>query len=252
MKITKALLFLAMVAITFSCSKEDDDPKPTTLEQATIGFNKNEPVVAAPAAMTQSNDSYAQMAAGYINSVNAMTSNLAMFTPPSNAVKGSTPVTAINGRVRSTQKEYLVYTWSDVNYGSVTYQIADDGDKYSFEFLIKENGQTAWHRFLYAEEKKDKSAGFLSLYDHTSDTPDVLIRYDWTRSGDNLNFTMSVPGEGDFIIIKINTKTKAGSVEYKFNGLLEYKMTWDAKGNGTWAWYNEDGSIEEQGSWTVS
>ncbi|KAJ1500677.1 hypothetical protein HMI54_010632, partial [Coelomomyces lativittatus] len=73
MKITKALLFMAMLAVAFSCSKDDDDPKPTSLEQATIGFSKDQPIVTAPTAMAQSSDPNAQIATSYINSVNAMT-----------------------------------------------------------------------------------------------------------------------------------------------------------------------------------
>jgi hypothetical protein len=39
-------------------------------------------------------------------------------------------------------------------------------------------------------------------------------------------------------------------VKYVINEELLYSMTWDAAGNGEWAYY-VDGDVEESGSWEV-
>ncbi len=257
MKQFRLLLFLALSVVIFSCSK-DEDPTPasSSLETATLSLSANATVVSAPAAMRASTDDYAVMASGYVQSVNGMTNYLSMFTVPAGAVKTSAGITASNARVASTQKEYLVYTWSDANNGTVAYQISEESGKYVFELFFKAKSASSWLRYLYAEEMKDKSAGAMKVYDIFTGGPttSVLVSYSWAKSGDVLNFTMEVP-DPDFsykIVISVNLKTNSGSVSYYLGGVKWYDMIWDTKGNGTWSWYEEDGkTVSESGKWTV-
>ena len=198
------------------------------------------------------------MATGYVEGVNAITSYLSYFTPPAGAVKSSTSITASNARVASTQKEYLVYIWTDANNGSVAYQVSEESDKYVFELFFKAKSGSNWLRYLYAEEKKDRSSGLMKVYDVFTGGPSttVLFSYNWARTGDQLDVTMEIPDEDpQFVfktVISINVKTKAGSVSYYIGNVKEYNMTWDAAGNGTWTWYEEDGkTVNESGTWKV-
>lgn len=249
MKITRILSLIALMAIGFSCSK-DDEVQPD-VEKAEISFSGNATVVEAPAAMLASDDEYAQLAAGWISMANGMSANLALFTPPAGATKSTELITPVNGRVAANSG--VVYFWSDPQYGSVAYQIRDGADKYIFELFYKGNGETGWYRYLYAQELKDKSAGHMILYDAwglMNDTrKEEMIRWDWSRSGDNFTFTMSEFDYGFNFTMTVNTKTKAGSITYFEGDITLYEMTWDAQGKGTWKEYDEEGALIAEGTW---
>jgi len=257
MKMTRILLLLVLSAAIFSCSK-DDDPTPasSSLETAALSLSSESKVISPPSAMAASNDTYAQMATGYVSTVNGLTNYLAYFKPPSGAVKSSAAITAANGRVASTQKTYLVYTWTDPTYGSFAYQVSEETDKYVFEIFLKQKTGGSWLRYVYAEESKDQSAGLMKIYDLFTGAPTttILLNYSWKRTGDILEFTMEDP-DPDFsvkIIISINEKTKAGSVVYIIDSVKWYEMKWDAKGSGSWTWYEDDGiTVSDSGTWTV-
>jgi hypothetical protein len=249
MKITRFLSFIAVMAIVFSCSK-DEEPEPN-IEQASLSLSKDKPIIEVPAAMATNEDEHAQMASGYVTMANGISSNLAMFTPPSNAVKSTTIITPLNGRIASTNADAVVYTW--IHQGtSIAYQIRDLSDKYTYELFYKGASDTGWYRYLHAQEMKDKSAGYMVLYDlwnSTGDRSAALLRWDWTRKNDLFTVTLK-DVQGDFsIVVSVNTKTKAGSVIFYEGKDKLYEMTWDTLGNGTWKSY-EDGIVTEEGTWT--
>jgi hypothetical protein len=252
----KFIATVAVFSILASCSKNEVTKK-SALENVKLSFaSTTAKPVSAPPAMAASEDPNAQVATALITSVNGLTSFNSLFTVPSGAQTSSTPIIATNilGRVETTQKEYLVYTFSDPQYGSIAYQIADDGDKYTFEIMIKTAGSASYLRLLYAEEKKDQSAGKMIFYDTNSTTRAVaLFTYSWTRTGDitTLVMTTSSDDNDDSVSISVNSKTNAGEVTVISNGKTESKTTWDAKGNGTWTTYNLDGSVDATGTWTV-
>jgi hypothetical protein len=247
MKITLKILSLIMVmGVAVSCSKDDEDPAPN-LENVSVSLKGQAEVVTVPSAMLTSEDPNAQMAASYVEMANSIGENLAMFTPPSGATKSTTAITAVNGRTK--EGAVLVYTWTDPNYGTMAYQIKDAGTKYTFELFLKPDGETDWYLYVSAEEQKDGSAGSMKLHDFFSGTGEVLMQWNWSRSGDD--FTMEVLsnwGDPFRVVLEINTVTKAGSVEYYFDSELSYSMTWDAQGNGTWEYYAE-GEVVESGTW---
>lgn len=246
MKFNRLLLIVALTAIGFSCSKEND-PEPN-VEEAKLSFTANAKVVEAPAALLTNDDPYAQMAAGWIEMANGLSGQLAMFTPPTGAVKSTTAITPENGRTAATS--VVVWTWSDPTYGSVAYQISDNGDKYTFELFYKSTTDTGWYRYLYAEEKKDKSAGYVSVSDVWSgDRNQEIMRWSWTRSGDDFTFVVSDGSDNVNITLQVNTKTRAGSVVFKEGTVKIYEMNWDGQGKGTWKWFEEDGTLIEEGSW---
>jgi hypothetical protein len=253
MKMTKFLL-LAVAFFAFSCSSDDEEAS-SSLEKQTLSLTESNTVVVAPAAMQTSEDTYAQQAVGYIQMVNQMSSYLAYMKVPDGAAKTSTRITAANGRVDATG-DVVVYTWSDAQSGySVAYQISETSDSYAFEIFITQPGQTGWLKYFHAEEKKDRSSGFMNIYDvfgfHSDDTSVILLNYKWGRSGDIFTFTLT-DNTGDFkFVLNINEKTKAGDVVYYLGGVKAYEMEWNAQGNGSWVWYDQEGNIEDSGTWTV-
>jgi len=248
------LLLLTLVIFALSCSK-DDDAKPN-LESASPSIAESTVVVTPPTAMTSSSDPYAQMASAWIQSVNGIGAYTTYFKAPEGAVKGTTKITASNGRSSGTTGEYLVYTWNDTQSGySVAFQVSDESDHYTWEVFFKASTATEWLKYVHAEEKKDKSSGFMKVYDVWEllgdDPSGILASYTWERTGDIFTFEMNSDLFELHLNLTINTKTKAGSVTYYFGHVKTYEMTWDANGNGTWKSYDEQGNIDEQGSWTA-
>ncbi|HYC84105.1 MAG TPA: hypothetical protein VEB86_02740 [Chryseosolibacter sp.] len=252
MKITR-LLLMALAVFAFSCS--DDEPEPS-LESAELSLTGSAQLVVAPAALTTSSDPYAQMAAGWIESINAISQYTLMFETPAGATKSTTKITATNGRPAGTTGEYLVYTWSDQQSGySVAYQISQTSDHFTWEIFFKTSTSADWLKYIHAEEKKDKSTGFMKVYDiwgFIDEDPSLLLAfYNWSRNGDIFTFEMESDWFEMHVVLTVNTKTKAGSVVYYIGDMKWYEMTWDAAGNGTWKSFDEQGNIDEQGTWTA-
>lgn len=247
MKISK-LLLLVVAALLFSCGKDDDEP---SLDKRTLSFSGNEQVIAAPAAMQDVEDEGAQTAVNWINQANAMSQYLSYMQIPSGATKSGERITAANGRV-SSAGDFVVYTWSDNQGTEIAYQVSETSDSFVFELFIILPDQPEWTKYFHAEEKKDKSSGFMKVYDafYGDDASVVLFSYTWSRSGDEFTLTIS-DGEDSSVKLVINEKTKAGKVTYTSDGLKEYEIIWDAAGNGTWATYDEEGNLDDEGSWTV-
>lgn len=136
MKVIKGLFMGALLSIAFACS-DDDDNGPTSLESAKLSFQNADNRISPPAGLRSSENEYAQMALGYIEMANSIGVYAEFMNVPNGATKTSTPITAANGRVSSTQTEYLVYIWSDEGYGSVAYQLSEQNDSYVFELFFK-------------------------------------------------------------------------------------------------------------------
>jgi hypothetical protein len=253
MKMTKFLL-LAIALFAFSCS-DDDEKASSSLENQALSLTESSTVIVAPSAMQASDDSYAQTAVSYISMANAMSGYLSYFKIPEGSVKSSSRITAANGRAQNTG-DVVVYTWHDANSGySVGYQISEVSDSYVFEIFIILPGETAWLKYFHAEEKKDRSEGFMNIYDifgvEGDDTSVVWLAYKWGRSGDIFTFSVS-DHSGDFNFkLAVNEKTKAGNVVYYFDGVKQYEMSWNSDGSGTWAYYDAEGNLDEEGSWDV-
>ena len=235
------------MAVWFVTACSNDDPSPLSKKTVTLGAKGDIAIV--PSALSSSSDSYAQEAAGYVEMVNDMTEYSSFLKAPASAKKTSA-ITPVNGRVSS---ETVTYKWSDSN-AEIAYQVTDHGDSYEFELLFKFNGTNDWLRYLWAEEMKDKSQGSMTVYDiygFIGDDPGAeLMKYEWTKSGDNVTFKLTNTLSDFYLILNVNTKTKAGSIDYYWEGVRFMNYTWANDGHGSWAMYDEDGvTIIESGEW---
>src|SRR4051812_15269928 len=195
MKITRVVLLLSAAIFAGACSK-DDDAK-SSLENAKISLAANTQVIKAPAGLANSEDANAQQANAWIQMANGMSSYLTYFDLPDGAKKSTTKITASNGRTKATG-DVLVYTWTDEQSGTtIAYQVSEESDKYVWEFFWKTNGE--WLKYFHAEEKKDKSAGSMKIYDIFGiygDNPSyIFVEYSWGRVGDIFTLEMSFPGD---------------------------------------------------------
>lgn len=248
MKTTKFALFLAVIFFAASCKK--DEVKPTsTLDNASLSLASQSQVVTPPTGLSNSTDEHAEMAAGWIQSINTISSYSDYMKPPPGAAKSSTKITAKNGRV-ATAGDFETWTWTDSQGNSIGYQISETTDSYVFDVFLKVSGQADWYKFLHAEEKKDKSSGTLFILDVGGTDPSVkVLQYDWSLVG--TLFTFKVTGADNFVInLTYHTDTKAGEVVYINNGKKWYDMIWDTHGNGSWTLYKDDGvTVDTNGTW---
>jgi hypothetical protein len=249
MRSIRFLPLLIMVVFVFSCSKDDPEP---SIEQVSLSLSKDSQLIEVPAAMMNSEDDHAQMAAGFVALANGMGGSLALFTPPAGATKSTDIITPLNGRLQKGSAA-VVYIWNDPQYGSVAYQVRDASDKYTFELFYKGNDDAGWYRYLYAQEMKDKTAGYMVLYDawgFINDTRSAeMVRWEWTRSGDDFTFIIRDLESAFNFTIEVNTKTKAGSIIYTEDNEKLYEMTWDGQGKGTWKEF-ENNQVIAEGTWS--
>jgi hypothetical protein len=248
---TSKLLLLAAAIFAFSCSK-DEEP---SLEKRAISLAESDQVIPAPSALLTSDDPYAQMAAGWIMQANAMSSYLYFLEMPSGAQKSEARITASNGRVKDAG-DHVTYIWTDQQSGySVAFQVSEETDRYVFEIFLKIEAGTEFLKYFHAEEKKDRSEGFMKIYDifgiYGDDASVVWINYEWTRAGNIFNLSITEYSESFEAAITVDLGSKTGSVTYYLEGVKKYTLTWDGAGNGTWAYYNEEGTVTESGTWTA-
>lgn len=249
MKITKILSLIALMAVAISCSK-DDEPAPQ-IENASLSFSQDQEILVVPDRLLESTDPNAMLAVSMIQMANDMSSSIALFEPPAGATRSTELITPANGRTSA--EKGVVYIWTDAQNGSVAYQVKDAGDKYIFELFFKATVDSPWYRYLYAQELKDKSAGHMVMYDvwgFFDDTQKAeMFRWSWTRKGDVFTFKMSDNLDAFNFTATVNTKTKAGSLEYFQDGLKHFEISWDAQGKGTWKEFDETGAVVEEGTW---
>src|SRR5690606_36297511 len=245
-------LWLRAAAIfAFSCSK-DEEP---SLEKRAISLAESDQVIPAPSALLTSDDPYAQMAAGWIMQANAMSSYLYFLEMPSGAQKSEARITASNGRVKDAG-DHVTYIWTDQQSGySVAFQVSEETDSYVFEIFLKIEAGTEFLKYFHAEEKKDRSEGFMKVYDifgiYGDDASVVWINYEWTRAGNIFSLSITEHSDSFELDITIDLATNAGSVTSRMSGVKQYVLTWDGAGNGTWAQYNDEGTVIDIGAWTA-
>jgi hypothetical protein len=247
MKLSKILFVFLMAAV--ACSKKDDSAP--ALQNAKVTTT----TVQAPAGLTTAANTnvYAQQAADYIALANGMTSYTSYFkVPASGATKSSTVITASNGRVAATASTTETYIWSDPQYGSVAFQITDLGASYRWEYFYKATGAKDWLKYLHAEETKDGSTGRIEVLDIYGDDPKAIeLEFKWSKVGDQYTFQWTDPYS--YFILKINTSTKVGSIDYYegsgVGAVRIYTYSWKVDGHGSWISFDENGAQVETGTW---
>ncbi len=250
----KIKLFYCIGLLLFISSCSEEEPVKNELEDIRLSFATREEIIDLPEGLINSTDPYAQTAYGYATSANLMSAYFNFFAFPDGATKTTNRIVPANARTTATG-EYLVYTWTDPQVGGIAYQLGDIGDRYSFEVFFQRAGSTQWLRYLYAEEKKDQSNGFMKVFDiDAANASAAVIEYTWTVANGSIVFRYNFLAENEptaSVVITVNESTQAGKVEYFVGTALFSRITWDALGNGTWEEYDEEGVLLNEGSWTA-
>ncbi|HEV8514842.1 MAG TPA: hypothetical protein VGQ59_16270 [Cyclobacteriaceae bacterium] len=250
MKLSKFLIIFLVAAV--ACSKKEDSAP--SLQNAKVTTT----TVQVPSGLTTAanTNTHAQEVVSYITIANGMTDYTSLFAvPTSGATKSSTVITASNGRVAAVTSTTETYIWSDPQYGSVAFQITDEGTSYRWEYFYKATGAKDWLKYLNAEEAKDGSSGHLEVLDFTGDDPKaVYFQFNWSKVKDQFTFRWTFADS--YFILNMNTTTKVGSVDYyESDGttgsipVVVYKYSWNADGHGSWQSFDWDGVQSGSGTW---
>lgn len=249
MKTNHPLFFLLLLSasLLFSCSGEENDPKPETSETINPGLFENELEVSTPAAMVSSDDPYAKMATAYLSTVNSFTSYGSAFNPPEEAQRTSTPISAANARMAA---DYLVYEWT-FNGQAIAYQYSEQNGKHIFEVFFKESGKK-YSRYYYAEEGTDGKSGMFQIFNVTGEDPtEIVASWEWeVLANESVKFTYDL-ANGSLHYEAVANKDQSGSLLITTEGANYMNFEWNSSGNGSWEQYDENGQVVQSGVWTV-
>lgn len=241
---------LALVIILISCNDPNDPVLPASeLANVELSLLSNPLEASVPEAMKNAEDPYAIVSATYAEQINFISSYATYFTPPANAAKQSR-TTSIGPNGTSASLNYLVYTWSaeGIDYA---YQISEQNYLNVFEIFMRESGQTAYTRFLVAEESKDGKTGQLILLLGT----EGVLDWQWHKAANgSISFTFSQADQAGNDLSRqtctINSD-QSGWMEITQDEVKQLESQWDSQGNGSWKEYSEEGTLAEEGTWTI-
>lgn len=163
----------------------------------------------------------------------------------------------------------ITYTWSYTYEGqTITYYwtYADDATKNYYTMQIQLDDGPLYN-YVEAWEMKDGSKGkllynFNWIYAYYDDYyedyyDDLFYTYEWEVTSSGVyNFTFyygSESGEYTYALrydVVVNADG-SGTIDYYYEDELFWHMEWDAMGNGSWAYYDTDGTVYSSGTWTV-
>jgi len=242
MKIKKSALLvigIIIVSLLFSCSDDGgstgpDEPEPEWQPKT----------VTVPENMEQSQNPMVQMAVGHINTVNGMMNTYSSFFQPQKSYKDDGPP--------------WEYDWTE---GDLTIHLTitecEEAD-YDYEWTVVLDGSDGEYTYdnwtyIYAKTTNDNSSGHVTVYKQVTDEVCAVVTWDTDESG---VFTMTIE---DFY----DTQTKieltsnpdgSGEVDYyeQIEGsyVIQFRAEWEADGSGQWWTYDENGNVENSGSWS--
>ena len=244
------ILALSMVVIT-ACS-DDNDPVPnmpdTPQTPVSLSVFDDASFVSVPNSMIQSGDVKASTAAAYVTAANGFLLFNAFFTPPAGLQPSSKKISAANGRATV---DFTVYEWTDGTGNGIAYQYSSQNGKHVSEVFVKSNGAD-YLKFIHAEEDENGSQGTIRFLDVDGSNPsEVAIVYTWSVSSNGARNLIFEDTQGAMKIDINSNPDLSGDMSAYEDGSLAVSYTWDGAGNGSWIEYNADGSIADQGSWTV-
>ncbi len=242
------LMLLSILAFT-GCNK---DEVPGDYE--TLSFDKQEILDKIPAAMKNSDDTYAQQAVNGIESAIDMSSFIDDMEPPEDAIPSS----------KKASGDTWMWTVSDGQMSYTFYWTYEEDDLKKYWYMDIQFNDGDRYEYIYAWESKDGKEGVImynfnwaqAYYGQNQGYEDLYYKYNWSVD-DSGNYSFGWNYESgdeqvDYFLqyaIEVNDDG-SGSIKYYSMDELFYEMEWDAAGNGSWAYYS-GGSESMSGSWTV-
>lgn len=248
----KKYLILALSMVVMIACSDDNDPIPNTPNTPQTPFSLNifddASFVSVPNSMIQSGDAKASTAAAYVTVANGFLLFNAFFTPPAGLQPSSEKISAINGRATF---DFTVYKWTDGAGNGIAYQYSVQNGKHIVEVFIMSNGAD-YLKFIHAEQDENGSQGTMRFLDADGTDPSLVsFVYTWSISSIGIRNLILEDTEGSLKVDINSNPDLSGDMRVFENGSLTGSFAWDGAGNGSWIEYNANGSVADQGSWTV-
>ncbi len=238
------LIVLLSAFLIGGCSKDNNNP-------ASPANNEDVPpapqikTVTVPQAMQQSQDAHAIMTSSYISMANTVQIYTAFFSPPSGKI----------GNISSTSGDY-VKSW---NYGgaNVTLTASQTSDGYNWNITLNgvfDNVTYNDFKFIEATSSTDGSSGQLMLF--SPDNSEYTAEWIWSTLASGVyNITMrsNQTAQDQMRIVVSSNPDNSGSVEVynivNSNPVKNYQSSWSASGSGQWSTFDDQGNLQDSGSW---
>lgn len=232
MKKQTKILFIYMLMLLLSVACDDSTTEPEQLEAQTFSVKEIE----VPEALTQSGDTKAITVNAHILSVNSIANIYGVW------------FTAPGGNALAKTNDGRTFTWTR-NGVTITMEYTENDDEIFRVITISgSDGEQTFtnYKFLESKQKKDKSEGYLKIFDISDGS--TSINWVWNTTADNvysMNFTSE---DGDKIEVNSNPN-KSGIFSRYENNVLVSKIVWTIAGGGEWWEYDDQGNVTSTGTW---
>ena len=228
------ILAIVAVMVFTACSNNDDNaaPEENLSEIVMQDFVEDFQALSVPTGLSSSNNKYAQQANAQFETLKGLGSGFAsLFIIPANAVSSkSTIKTASKTNALATK----TYIWSS-NGTTVTYNITDASDRYSFTYSIESTDFTG--KFMDGYQLKDGSYAEVSLY---VDNQTISTIKWWVTASTT---KMELDSDGYKLTLESNTADNSGTLKVYDDNFLAALYQWNANGSGTYTDYYTDESF---------
>ncbi len=194
-----------------------------------------------PEAMRNSSNENAQTAVGYVNEVKGIQNYFTWFDVPEDAIVEK------SGLVSGGE----TYFWS---YGgaSVWQTYNESGSKNTWQIDIDNGTGSGRQLYMYSEEEKDGSNGFLKIYNVEQTSEEYVFMYEWSFDAKE-NATLIWKDFAETFIYEVKTNADySGYSKWWSSGALLYHFLWNTDGSGSYNFYGSDGEVLFGEAWTVA
>ena len=209
-----------------------------------------------PETMRQSSDSVAQVVTQYIDLINESKKFLPYINPPDSILLESKVEPVWNYKWLAKEGFYLflkisIYPDNSCGWEAKLWGTDTTTGQYYHNWI-----------FLNAGQSSGKDQG--SISPHYIDAPHIITSYSWGVADDTLKYIyykisdegklfsdLEIHGCSDFSgeLIKRIMISDTGFYLREYNGVIEYKYTWNVNGRGQWWRYDIEGNIIDSGVW---
>ena len=240
----KILLILSVFAFFTACSDDDGDDNPTDPGNGDgstpdLQVKQITPPQKMQDAANNGNPGAAQ-AVAYISLANSLPTYADLLEPP----EGS-------GKVSATNAPAEEWTWTEGG-ASMTLTLNETETTYSWTLTIDGtySGET-YSNQVVMEANGSKNGSNGQLYFYSPDAASPVLSFDWETLADGTYHLVieSAQGSASTTSELYAYSDDSGSLDINMSGGGSWDIDWASDGSGTWAQYDEQGGLVDQGTW---
>jgi hypothetical protein len=256
MPLYRIVLLNFMLLLVLSACSDDDDNSHISLQDARLSFNDSMGWVHAmpPDAMLVIQEWPVQKTLEFLGYANAsLRLNKDNYFRQDRLVATAVVDTAVSDAKPGVRYRTSLFL-NPSREVAYAYEVSIERKTYIFRVFQKIIAfGDVWVLKASAEERIDQKEGMMKVYECICPA-DPIRTYTWQRDGDefllSLVSTLDVRLEGQ---IKINQRTRAGSLVLQEEDGPRFESSWTASGAGEWVQYMADGTtVDTEGVWEAA